>query len=143
MIFEACCLCSDAKWMPRDPEIVPGSPLLVLKPNIVQLAINHVEACLEAAASLDAIANRGRIAEEAQVLLAGIRKVFREHTRAGSIVLTRSQITLAFAHHANWRGGSRIDGIYHEQIPYLIRIGEAQLVGKEGKKEIYAFKAED
>jgi hypothetical protein len=143
MIFEASCLCYDAKWMPHDPQIVPDSPPLILKPNIVQLAINHVEACLKAAASLDAIANRGRIAEEAQILLANMRKDFRARARAGSIILTRSQITQTFAHHANRRGGSRIDDIYLKQIPYLTKIGEAKLLSKEGKKEIYAFRVED
>jgi hypothetical protein len=143
MIFEASCLCYDAKWMPNDSEIVPDSPPLILKSNIVELAINHVDACLKAAASLDSIANRGRIAEEAQILLARIRKDFQGQAHSGSIILTRSQITQAFAHHANRRGSPHINDIYHKQIPYLIQIGEAKLLSKEGKKEIYAFRVED
>jgi Protein of unknown function (DUF3987) len=142
MIFEAARLCYDASWMPKDPEIIPDSPALKFRADTVQLAIDHVKACLKAADSLDAIANRGRIAEEAQILLAHIRRDFRLQANSGSIILTRSTITQTFAHHANRKGCSRVDDIYNHQIPYLISIGEAKLLAKEGKKETYAFRVE-
>jgi hypothetical protein len=88
MIFEAARLCYDASWMPRDPEIVPTSPALVIRPEILQLAIDHVESCLKAASGLDQVANRQSIAEQAQMLLAYLRTKFCAVVKNGSIILT-------------------------------------------------------
>jgi hypothetical protein len=38
---------------------------------------------------------------------------------------------------------SPVTYIYDRLIPYLIRIGEAKLLAKEGKKETYAFRVEN
>jgi Protein of unknown function (DUF3987) len=142
MIFEAACLCFDARWMPRDPQIVPDSPELHLRTEMLQLAIDHVEACLSAASSLDQVANRKGIAEQAQIFLAYIRSRFSGDARDGSIFLTRTQITDSYAHNASRRSDSPVSDIYNRLIPYLIRTGDARLVAKEGKKEIYAFRVE-
>jgi hypothetical protein len=142
MIFEAARLCYDAKWMPRDPQIVQDSPELILNAELLQLAIDHVEACLTAAGSLDQVANRKSIAEDAQILLAYLRRQFRGLARNGSIILTRTQITDSFAHHAYRHKTTPVSDIYDHWIPYLIRIGEAELIAKEGKKETYAFRVE-
>jgi hypothetical protein len=142
MIFEACQLCYIANWMPDDPQIVPTSPPLVIRPEILVLAIEHVESCLSAAAGLDQIANRQSIIEQAQLLLAYIHSRFGKAARDGSIILTRSQITDTYAHNIGRRSGSSITDIYERWIPCLIELGEAKLLVKEGKKEIYAFRAE-
>jgi hypothetical protein len=144
MIFEAGVLCYDAKWMPADPEIVPDkSPPLVFHHDTLQLAIDHVEECLKAASLLDSVVNRKSIAEQAEVLLTYLRTRFGKLAHEGSIVLTRTQITDTYAHNASRRSDSPISDIYDRFIPYLIRIGEAQLLTKEGKKEIYAFRADE
>jgi hypothetical protein len=141
MIFETARLCYDAKWMPREPDIVPTSPDLVLRPDTLQIAIDHVEACLKAADTLTLIVNRKAIAEDAEVLLAYVRKHFKPHN--GSIILTRSEITGSFAQHATRSNkGPSVTDIYERLIPYLISRGEAKLLIKEGKREIYAFRAE-
>jgi hypothetical protein len=37
--------------------------------------------------------------------------------------------------------GREVSYIYEQLIPWLIRIGDAKLVAKEGKKETYAFRS--
>jgi hypothetical protein len=142
MIFEAARLCYDAKWMDPDPEIIPASPDLILSTEGIGLAIGHVEACLKAASLLDQVANRKTIAEQAEVLLAYIRRRFPAKAKNGSIVLTRTDITDTYAHNASRHSRSPVSDIYELMIPYLIRTGEAKLVAKEGKKETYAFRIE-
>ena len=142
MIFEAALLCHDAWWMPRNPQIVPDSPELRLRTEVLQLAIDHVEACLRAASSLDQVANRKGIAEQAQILLAYIRTKFWDSARNASIILTRTQITDSYAHNASRHSDSPVTYIYAQLIPYLIRIGDAKRLAKEGKKETYAFRVE-
>src|SRR6516165_9590723 len=106
------------------------------------MAIDHVESCLKAAGSLDQVANRKAIAEQAQILLAYVRTKFRGLARNGSIILIRTQITDSYAHNASRHSDSPVTYIYDKLIPYLIRIGEAKLLAKEGKKETYAFRTE-
>ncbi len=129
--------------MPSDPEILPTSPPLVLHHEMLQLAIEHVEECLKGAALLDSVANRQSIIERAEVFLAYVRTQFRSLAKNGSVILNRTQITHSYAHNANRRSDSPVSDIYERLIPYLIRTGEAQLVAKERKKEIYAFRAEE
>jgi hypothetical protein len=143
MIFEAARLCYDASWMPSDPEIVPTSPELVIHPEILQLAIGHVESCLDVAKGLDQVANRQKIADQAQMLLAYVRTKFLGAAKNGSIILNKTQITGSYAHNFGRRSDSPVSDIYERFIPYLIGAGEVKLLVKEGKKEIYAFRAEE
>jgi hypothetical protein len=122
--------------MPKDPEIVPDSPALVLRPEVIGLSIEHVESCLKAAEGLDQIANRKAIAEAAQLFIAFVRSKFGRTARNGSIFLSKTEITSSYAHNAGRRSESPVSDIYERWIPYLIQIGEAKLVAKEGKKEI-------
>jgi len=71
-----------------------------------------------------------------------VRTKFRATARNGSIILTRTQITDSFAHHAYRHGATPVRDIYERFIPYLVSIGEAKLLAKEGKKETYAFHTE-
>jgi hypothetical protein len=50
-------------------------------------------------------------------------------------------LTGKYANHGR-RMGVTVDDIYLRQIPYLIRIGQAKPLEKNGKKELYAFRAE-
>jgi hypothetical protein len=134
MIFETTRLCYDATWAP-DPEIVPASPDLQFRPDTLQIAIKHVEACLKAADTLDLIANRKSIAEQAEVLLEYLRHHFRAQARNGAIVLTRSQITGSYANQANRNRGPSVSDIYDRIIPYLISRGDAKLIVKDGKSQ--------
>ena len=135
MIYECATICWGFNWG-------KGSPNLLLGVQNLELAIRHVDACLKAAASLDTISNRGKIAEEAKRLLGHIRRDFHQKLKGECIILTKSEITSTYAHHASRIGGSKVDNIYQQQIPYLISIGLAKLLQKEGKKTTYAFRME-
>jgi hypothetical protein len=141
MIFEAACLCYDVSSMPLDPQIIPDSQKLLLGTEALQLAIDHVKACLKAASSLDQVANRKSIAEQAQILIAHLRTRFGANARNGAIILTRTQITDSYTHNAKRHSDSPVSYIYDQLISWLIRIGHAKLVAKEGKKETSAFRS--
>lgn len=143
MIFEATRLCYDASWMSRDPEIVPDSPSLIISLDILELAIAYVEECFNAAQSLSDVANYKVIREKAEILLANIRGHFPPcPADPGSIIVTRSQLTRAFADHPRRKGELSVAYLYGQVVPSLIKIGEALLLSKTGKKEIYAFRVE-
>jgi hypothetical protein len=55
--------------------------------------------------------------------------------------LSKSQLTGKYANHGR-RTGVRVDDVYLKQIPYLIRIGQAKALEKNGKLERYAFRVE-
>ena len=72
-----------------------------IEPEMLTLAIKHVEECLKAAEFLDGISNRAKIAADAEVMLATIRHEFRAQANAGTIFLTRTEITRRFAHNSS------------------------------------------
>ena len=47
----------------------------------------------------------------------------------------------AYCHDSGWRGALKPHDLYNRLIPALIREGKAKLAGKNGKREIYAFRA--
>jgi hypothetical protein len=143
MIFESACLCYDTSWMPADPDIIPTSPPLILRPETLELALSYVEECFNAAQSLCDVASQKVIREQAETLLASIRGDFQPHPLdPGSIVLSRSKLTRAYAHNPKRHSGFSVDELYERIIPYLIRSRDAMLLQKEGKKETYAFRCE-
>jgi hypothetical protein len=112
-----------------------------IRDDTLQLAIAHVEQCLEAARFLDLIANRATISDDAEVLLAKIRVDFgHDNPDPNTILLTRSQITAKYAANSSRRGALTPEDLYLRIIPTLIRQGFAKLAKKEGKLEIYAFR---
>jgi len=76
LIFEAC------RAAMNETELVE------LRSDTLELAIRHVEECLQAACFLDSIANRVFIAGEAETLLEKIRLDFASLAKNGSIIVT-------------------------------------------------------
>jgi Bifunctional DNA primase/polymerase, N-terminal len=109
----------------------------------LQLAIDHVEACLQAARYLDTIADRETTRNEAESLVARIRTDFASQIQNGAIILTRSEITSKYAPHSDRKGARTPDDLYLRIIPYVISCGQAQRLAKEGKLEKYAFRASE
>jgi hypothetical protein len=143
MIFESASLCYDSSWMPANPEIIPTSPPLVLRPNTLELALSYVEECFNAAQSLGDVASQKVIREQAETLLASIRGDFQPHPLdPDSILVTRSQLTRTYAHNPKRHSGFNVEELYGRIIPYLIRTRDAMLLQKVGKKETYAFRRE-
>ncbi len=117
-----------------------GSGSLQLQANTIQLAIAHVETCHLAAQALEAISRRAVIANEAELLLERIRADFRSKAKNGAIILTRSELTRAYASHGH--RDNRVEELYRHLIPRLIQIGDAKALPKNGKLERYAFRVE-
>jgi hypothetical protein len=129
MIFEACRSASSR-----------SSSLEIQAPTL-RLAIDHVEECLRAAASLDLIAHRIYIANDAEWLLAHIRLDFRTKAKNGSIILSRTDLTSKYANHGS--RGLSVNDLYQRLVPYLIERRQAKALPKEGKLERYAFRTQD
>jgi hypothetical protein len=120
-------------------------PKVCIREDTLRLAIDHVGACLDAAAFLDLIANRATVSADAEVLLAKIRIDFgddRYQPHPETIMLSRSEITAKYASHTGRRGALSSEDLYLRIIPTLIGQGLAKLAKKEGKLEIYAFRKE-
>jgi hypothetical protein len=89
------------------------------------------------------VANQKIIREQAETLLENIRGDIKPHRNdPGSIVATGSELTRRYANNPRRKSGFTVDTIYKRIIPFLIRNGEAMLLSKVRKKEIYAFGAE-
>jgi hypothetical protein len=136
MQFEACRAARSLSQMHRE-----------IQKKTLQLAIDHIEETHRAARFLDQIANRATIDSDGQFLLSLIRKEFggRNSTRLsnGSIYLTRTEITSAFAHDSKRRGSWQIGDIYNRMIPVLEAQGQATLAIKKRRYELYAFRGDD
>jgi hypothetical protein len=112
-----------------------------IRRDTLECAISHVDECLKGARFLNKIANRATIARQAEVLLAHIRKDFRNQP-GDTIFLTRSQITEKYAPHPDRQGATTLEDLYSRIIPELCAQGLARLHEKRGKRETYAFKKE-
>jgi hypothetical protein len=131
MIFEACI---------RAKTGTPG--FNTVSKAALLLAIDHVNAALDAAKYLDSIANRAVVLNDAEILLSKIRKDFWGLAKGGAITLTRSEITAKYAPHSSRQGSWNPDMLFLKMIPALARQGMAKLHEKTGKKEVYAFRCE-
>ena len=112
----------------------------IIEERTLSVAIEHIKGCLEAAEFLDSIANRAEIAREAEILLAYVRRDFQSYD--DFIFLTRTDLTRRFCQHSGRKGSWKTDDLYLRFIPYLQRRGEACLLPKTGKQEVFAFRAE-
>lgn len=128
MIFEAC-------RFAHKPSEWRG----IIEKKTLQLAIDHVEGCMDAAEQLEHIANRKTLENEAEILLAKIRNLIP--ATGGFHIATRTALTRCFANSSGARA-LKPDDIYLRIIPHLARQNEARLIQKEGKREVYAFRAE-
>ncbi|MGO8930721.1 MAG: DUF3987 domain-containing protein [Limisphaerales bacterium] len=132
MLFEAACSVGQhQKW--------DGT----IRVETLELAIEHIDHCLQTAAKLDALANREATAVSAESLLARIRRDFGSTQRDGWIVLTKSELTAKYAPHPDRPHAWTPADLYERLIPALIQNGLARLGGKEGKKVSYEFSCED
>ena len=107
----------------------------------LQTAAHYVEAHMKAADFIDRYGARKAAQEQAEVVLAIIRREFKP-TRPDTIYVTRSELTRRFCMHTGRRGAMTIDDLYLEIIPETERQGEAIQVLKRGKFEVYAFRTE-
>lgn len=130
MTFEA------AMWAKRGGEWTGALSLEAL-----EYAIAHVAESLEAASFLDGIANRFAIAENAEVIFERIQRDFAARRRGDTIYVSRSELTRAYCHDSGRRGALKPHDFYHRVIPALSRQGKAALAVKDGKREVYAFRA--
>jgi 3'-5' exonuclease len=115
-----------------------------IQPKTLELAIAHVAENLRAA---DYLFGRARLLETqqwAEEILAKIRVKFpRSRKYPDTIFATRSALTYTFCLHTERRGSINTDDLYLRIIPELIRQGDAQLVKKRGRLEVFAFRASD
>src|SRR5262245_16547894 len=96
----------------------------------------------EGGGSFSTAIERKATKELAEVILAKVRKEFKPQ-RPETIYVTRSELTRRFCPNTSRQGATTTEDLYLRIIPELIRQGEARLVVKEGKFEVYGFRAEE
>jgi hypothetical protein len=109
----------------------------------LELAIQHVDQCLEAAKRLDTLSERAVIKGDADLLLAKVRNDFGSQATGGWIHRTKTQLTSKYAHHSSRLSGWTPDYIYQRLIPSLMKQELATVEEQSGKKTIYGFRVED
>jgi len=132
MIFEA------SMWARRG-----GAWRGVIGLEALDAAIAHVASCLEAAGWLDGIAHRAAIAEDSEVLYTRILRDFADRQSGPTIYVARSELTRAYCHDSSRRGALGPRDFYERHIPALVAQGKARLAVKDGKREVYGFRAEE
>jgi hypothetical protein len=107
----------------------------------LEKAIGFVEEHIRAAAFLDRYATRKAFQEQAEVVLAMVRRDFKAQ-RPDTIYVTRTELTRKFCMNTGRRGAMTIEDLYYRILPELERQGECTRILKRGKFEVYAFKTE-
>ncbi len=130
-----------AVWAKQDSSVWDG----IIHSATLELAIEHVDHCLQTAARLDTIAEKAAITTSADALLARVRQDFRstEYIREGCIWLTKTHLTAKYAPHPDRPHSWKPDDLYLRLIPNLIERGLARLGEQQGKKVWYGFAVED
>lgn len=129
MIFEACCWArSGGPWSGQ------------IQADTLVSAIDHVNACLEAAKRLDATANQAEIGQEAEIFLAKVRHDFSAYGEFH--FASRSELTKQYCPNSGRARSWKPDDLYLRFIPLLERRREVVLAKKEGKREIFAFRSD-
>jgi hypothetical protein len=131
-LFEACMAAYNG---------LPSMPKMFSLESL-ETAANYVEAHMKAAEFIDRYGARKVAQEQAEVILAIVRREFNA-ARPGTIYVTRSELTRKFCLHAGRRGAMTPDDLYLQIIPELERQGEVVRVLKRGKFEVYAFRTEE
>jgi DNA polymerase I len=129
MHFEACRL------------VCRGSGLQQIEEKTLELAIWNVNEHMRSAAYLEQVVDGHTTGDNAEVILATIRKDFR--SVGGTIYLDRTDLTRKFCHNSGRKGSLSASDLYVKVIPALIAQGDAALVRKEGKYELYGFRVEN
>lgn len=122
---------------------VSTAPEGLIEASTLQAAIDHTELCLFAAQTLDSIANRVQIQQDADLLLAKIVNDFGDKNVKGLIQLTRTDLTSTYAHHSGRNGALTANDLYLRLIPDLMRRGKAKEVPRPGRQSAFAFVGED
>jgi hypothetical protein len=107
----------------------------------LQTAANYVEAHMKAAEFIDRYGARKVAQEQAEVILAIVRREFKA-ARPDTIYVTRSELTRRFCHNTGRRGAITPADLYLQIIPELERQGEVIQALKRGRFEAYAFRTE-
>ena len=132
MLFEAACyVIAENEWK--------GS----IRAETLELAIKHVDRCLDTASKLDALAEREATAVSAESLLARIRQDFDSKRERGLIVLTKSELTAKYAPHPSRANALKPADLYERFLPVLMDKGLARLGDKNGKQVRYEFTCDD
>lgn len=114
-----------------------------IRPETLELAIKHVDRCLDTASKLDALAEKEATAVSAESWLARIRRDFGCKRERGLIVLTKSDLTAKYAPHPARPNALKPADLYERFIPILMDKGLARLAGKDGKQMRYEFTCDD
>jgi hypothetical protein len=107
----------------------------------LESAIGFVEEHLRAAAFLDQYGARKDAQEQAEVVLATVRRDFKAQ-RPDTIYVSRTDLTRKFCMHTGRHGAMTVEALYMRVLPELERQGEVARVVKRGKYEVYAFRTE-
>jgi hypothetical protein len=138
MIFEA------TRWAKNSnspPLFGPGDQWRgLIDERTLNYAIDHTNECLKAAEFLDSIANKAEIAQQAEILLAHVRRDFLPND--DFIFVTRTDLTRTYCKNSSRSGSWKPDDLYLRFIPHLERRSEARLLVQRGKQEWFAFRAE-
>lgn len=125
VIFQAC------RWAKGSVE----DPFLITQ-DVLALAEQHQDACLDALVELEAHSRRGDVADTAEWLLSHISG---DHPGQKSADYTRTELTRRYACHAGRRGGLTPSRLYGEIIPKLTKQGHCHIRSKVGKLVTYTF----
>lgn len=130
MIFQVC------RWA-KDPS---SADWKLIDADVLKIAAEHARYCIHAAQSLDRIAERAEIRDEADAILASIRALAGIESPEGPHVeMTKTDLTNKFAKNPGRSGSLSPSRLHGQLIPDLIHRGCCQLVSKHGKREVYAF----
>ena len=83
------------------------------------------------------------VREQADTIIATIRRDWSNRARSGFIFASRSELTVRFCPHAGRNGALKTRELYDRIIPVLEVSNDARLIKKTGKAEVFAFRAED
>ena len=124
VIFQAC------RWARGSIE----NPYLITH-DILALAEQHQDACLDALIELEASSRRAEVTDTAEWLLA---QISGDHPGQKSANYTRTELTRRFAAHAGRRGALTASCLNNEIIPRLIAQGHCRR-SKSGRQTTYTF----
>lgn len=112
-----------------------------IRETTLKTAIEHVMHSLTSARALDSISERAIIKEEAETIHANILCRFKLHLEGDAILLSKTQITNAFAKNSHRPGSLKPARIYTLLLPHLVSIGKCKEVRMNGSRK-YAFKVD-
>jgi hypothetical protein len=116
---------------------------LIIDADDLDCASRHIAHCNASASFMEQIGEKESIRERAEILLDRIRADFHLRIDAdGWIKMPRSLITAKYAPHSDRKGALTPHEIYNLIIPALRRKGMADLVSKNGKAEVWRFRAD-